>query len=221
MRGVYEYAREHIKHPYEVAAVSAGLLIGEVLSRTALPEMIVHADDDFGKQMAMALPSALPTPEMIGSPAVDTALQISIAGVSLETARRTTSRRELVATAVGAQALACLVDAGVDRLGWLNPVEKAQEDVGFSAIYVAWLTKFLFDKRAQAKTASERLRYAGSIAAGAAAIVGLALMDSKGVKLDLSAHFSGAVAGWTAHRRGDARKQARQDQLAPSAIGQA
>jgi hypothetical protein len=203
LRDAYQNARQNIQHPYEVAAVSYGLLLGEVLGRTVLPETVVHANDPFDKQMIMDLPSALPTPEMTGIQPLDTALQIGAAGVGLEAARRTTSRRGLLVTAVGAQALACVVDAGVERSGWLSPGEKAQEDVGFSSIYVAWLTKFLLDKLAQAQTAREKLRYVSGLAAGAAAIVGLAMMDSKGMKLDLSAHTSGALVGVVAHARGD------------------
>lgn len=210
LRNAYEYTRNAVREPYITASVSLGLLMAELGPRSA---MVVHADDPLAKQMELALPSALPTPEMTGSRPVDTALHIGLTGASLEIARRTSSRRELLTSAVGAQALACAAGAGVERSGWLNSTERAQEDVGFSSIFTAWFTKYLFDRWSQAKTPREKLRYVGGMAAGAGAIVGLALMDSKGAKLDLTAHFSGAFTGWAAHMRGGARQEVKQARL--------
>lgn len=202
LRAVYEYAREHIEHPYEVAAVSYGLLLGEVLGRTALPEMVVHANDPFGEQMKMSLPSALPTPEVSGYASVDTAIQIGLAAGSLEFARHTTSRRGLLATALGAQAVACLADAGVERSGLMSQTERAQEDVGFSSVSTAWFTKFLFDKRSQAETAAERRQYTRYIWQFAGALAVISMVDGKTRKLDIPAHASAFVMGYAAHKIG-------------------
>ena len=210
LKDAYEHTRDVIKEPYVTTSVALGLLIAEFGPRSA---MVVHANDPPLKQIGLALPSALPTPELTGSQIVDTGLNIALTGASLEIARRTTSRRELLTSAVGAQALACAADAVVERSGWLSSTEKAQEDVGSSSIFIAWLTKYLLDKWAQAETAREKLRYVGQMAAGVGVIATSALLDSKSGKLDVTAHVSGVFAGWVAYMRGDTRKKVKQARL--------
>lgn len=204
IRNAFNRLQDAVRDPYATVAVSLGLLIAEAGPRSA---MVVRADDPLDKQAARALPSAWPTPEMTGVRALDTGLHMGMAGASLEIARRTTSRRELVTTALGAQALACGANAVAERSGWLSPAERGQEDVGFSSIFIAWLTKSRLDRLAQAQTGREKLRHAGELAAGAAVILACSLVDGDSGKLDLVAHTAGAFAGWAAHMRGESRQQ--------------
>lgn len=205
LKNICEYVGDRIEHPGEVALLSAGILAGEILSRTKAPDMVVHGDDPFVQQMKMALPSALPTPEMVGNRGLDTALHIAMSAASLEAVRRNTSRCEVIAGALGAQMLACLANAAVERSGWLTPQERAHRDVGFSAVFASWLTKRLVDKFTEAQSGREKLGYAGLMAAGAGTILaGAKMEDGRGGKLDLVAHASGTLAGWLFHRFGDA-----------------
>jgi hypothetical protein len=179
-------------------AVSAGLLLANLV--VPPEDMMVYANDPLRKQASLALQSALPTPEATGNATVDTAIQVTTAGLSLEFARRTTSPRRLGEMAVGAQLLSCAVDAGVERTGWLNPVERAQPDVGFSAISVAWFTNALLHRAEQAKTLRERrLWQTGTAVFIGAMTVGTYAVDSLGGKLDLTSHASGVAVGTIAY----------------------
>jgi hypothetical protein len=197
------------EHLRVTATVTAGILLANVLDREA---MVVHANDPLGKQAALALPSALPAPELSGPghPATDTAVEIGTTAISLLAvqSKNNTSTKELAAIAVAAQVGACAVDAAVERSGWLTQAERAQEDVGFSAISVAWFTKFLLDRASQSKEHAKRW-YTG-LAAFAVTVGGLSPLyeGSQGGKLDATSHLAGLAVGgvgylWVKGRRAE------------------
>lgn len=191
------------EHLRVTATVSAGILLANLLDRES---MVVHANDPLSKQAALALPSALPSPELNGPGhlAMDTAVQIGTAAGSLLAvqSRNNTPLKEVAAMALTAQVGACAVDAAVERSGWLTAAERTQEDVGFSAISVAWFTKFLLD-RANQSTAHARRWYAG-LAVFAGTFVGLTPLyeGSQGGKLDATSHAAGLAAGYLGYKFG-------------------
>lgn len=207
---VYEYARGSLKDSYAMALVSTGMLLANVLDREA---MVVRANDSLGKQAALSLPSALPAAEIVGNPTADLGIQIAYSAGSLGLACRTTSRVGVAVTAVVAQEVACAANAIVERSDWLNPAEKAQDDVGFSAIALAWGTKALLDRRAEASDQAKRKYALGGIALGGLFTVGALLYDKEGGKLDLTSHVAGIAVGWAAHLFGDFRKKAEQGRI--------
>ncbi|HEY5442527.1 MAG TPA: hypothetical protein VIJ68_03245 [Candidatus Saccharimonadales bacterium] len=100
------------------------------------------------------------------------------------------------------------VDAAVERSGWLSQTERAQEDVGFSSIALAWISKYAFDRLAEAKTEGERRAWAAGIAGGSALMtLGVLLYEgSEGGKLGFTSHLAGIGVGWAAHRLGSRRR---------------
>jgi len=186
-------------------AVSGGLLIANEFNREAL---VVHANDPIGKQARLALPSALPAPVVTGNRLVDMGLQSITTAVGLEAASKTSTKRELVAMAIGAQVVSCAINAGVERTGWLSKAERAQEDVGSSAIYLAWFMKFLLDRLASAKTdhESRRWKVAAAVFAGSVTFGAYYVEGSNGGKLDMSSHLGSLMVGVVAHKLGSWRK---------------
>ncbi len=167
---------------------------------------VVYADDPFGKQMAKAMQSALPAPEVTGNLAVDTALQTGLSVAGLEAVRTTSSKANIIATALGAQALSCLADSGVEQLGVLSGGQKYEENVGLSAIYVAWFSKFILDKAYQARQVGQEDRSRKYLLGGAL----FAAAMSAGVylafdKLAGTAHAAGISVGVASHFQGRQR----------------
>jgi hypothetical protein len=185
--------------------VSAGMLLANVVDPDALS---MHADASIGERARMAIPSALPAPEITGNQPFDISIAIGATVVGLESVRRTSTAKEIVAMGFGAQVLSCALDAGVEQTGWLDKAEGIQEDVGFSAIGTAWFSKFLLDRSTSAKSKKESLLWkAGFVAFAGAVTVGAYLVEgSNGGKLDMVAHFGGLVVGALAHRLGKWRK---------------
>ncbi len=196
------------EHLRVTATVSAGILLANLLDRE---NMVVHANDPLGKQAALALPSALPAPEVNGPGHLptDTAVEIGTTAISLLAvqSKNNTSTRELATMAVAAQVGACAVDVVVERSGWLTAAERAQEDVGFSAISVALFTKFLLDRAGQSKEHAKRW-YAG-LAVLAGTFVGLEPLSSgaQGGKLDATSHAAGLAVGYFGYRFGKRKTQ--------------
>src|SRR5581483_1879598 len=185
---------EHLK---VTATVSAGILLANLVDRES---MVVHANDPLGKQAALALPSALPAPEVNGPGhlATDTAVEIGTTAVSLLAvqSKNNTSLKEVATMAVAAQVGACAVNAAVERSGWLTAAEQAQEGVGFSAISVAWFTKFLLDRASQSREHAKRW-YAGLAGFAATfAVISPLAEGSQGGKLDATSHAVGLAVGY-------------------------
>jgi hypothetical protein len=131
-----------------------------------------------------------------------------MAALGIEGARRSTTLKGLGATALSAQVASCAADAVADRT-WLTAAERAQEDVGFSAVSVALLAKFLLDRSASAKNPRAKLCWrTGALALAAFMTGGLYLIDgSNGGKLDITAHGAAFMVGAAAYRLGKWRKE--------------
>jgi hypothetical protein len=178
------------------------MAVSDVLIRS---DMVVHADDHFVTQMDKSLISAIPADKITGYGAIDLGVQLGYVGGSFELASRTTSKKGLVLTAGVAQLGACLADAGVERSGAMSAVARGQEDVGASAVFMGWMTKFFLDRSREAKEAGDttkRRNYLGGLAAlGAGMTVGAyGVEGAQNGLLLLSSHFTGIVAGAFAHR---------------------
>jgi len=165
----------------------------------------VRPKDSILKKAARSLPSTLLAPKLSGSRTADMATMLAVAGAGLETARLTSTKKELAVTALGAQGLALVTAIAVERAGWLTPQEEEQEDVGFSAIAVAWGTKFMLDKMAASENKKARVLWG----MGAAALAGVSTVGPyvakdviKSNTLDVTAHASGVVAGTVAFALG-------------------
>ena len=194
------YERIHIS----TMMLATSMILANSVDRSAL---VVHADDALLRQAELAIPSALLTPNMGDyDKLVGVGSQIGLTVISAECARDTTGPVELAGTALVAQIASSGADAAVERIGWLSHAERAQEDVGFSAIYVAWFTKFLFDK-AQASEHHRHSWIAGIGAFAVMAVIGLPLSEgSQGGKLDAVAHTTSLAVGFLAHRLSERRK---------------
>jgi hypothetical protein len=175
-------------------------------------EMMVFANEPIPEQLAHALPSALPAPDVTGNFAVDVAIQVASTFGAAETARRSTSATKLIGAAVTAQVLSCAADAGVDRTGWLLPREHGQPDVGFSAINAAWFSMFLLDRADRAQTPLRRNLWRAGMAtfAGAMTLGCYFLMGPTGEKLDLSSHATGIGVGAAAYLLGKRKEKRRE-----------
>jgi len=188
--------------------VSSGIVLANLLDRG---DMVVHADDSLATQAERAFQSALPAPELNGPGhrAADIGVDVGLTGISLLAAQRTTSLKGLAATAAGAQAAGCTVDAIADRSGWLTQAELSQEDVGFSSISVAWFTKFLLDKASQSKEKATAW-YAGlTVFAGSVAVALPLYEGAQGGKLDATSHAAGLGVGALAYKIGKWRADRR------------
>jgi|GEM_PF-2888867 len=181
------------------------MVLANTVGREAL---VVHADDPLLEQAKLSIFSAFPAPSLGDyGRTVNVGTQIATTVVSLECARSTTGASGLAGTAVAAQLAACGADAAVERTGWLSHAERAQEDVGFSAIGVAWFTKFLLD-RAQASQERGQRWLAGAGVFAGSAVIGLPLYEgSQGGKLDAVSHAAGLAIGVLAHKQGQRGKQ--------------
>jgi hypothetical protein len=164
-------------------------------------DMMVYANDPLTRQALLAFPSALPTPEVTGNPAADLAIQCASTALTTEIARRSSTSRQLIGTAITAQAVSCGVDALVERTGWLSVFERSQPDVGFSAISAAWFGKLFLDRAQRAKTPLRRnLWRAGLAVYGGTITAGYYFLNgAEGGKLDLTSHAAGLVVGVAAH----------------------
>lgn len=131
-----------------------------------------------------------------------------MAGVSIEAARRTSTLKELGVIAVGAQIASCATDAVADRT-WLTVAQRAQEDVGFSAISVALLAKYLLDRSSSAETTTKsRCWKLGALVLAGFMVGGMYLIDgNNGGKLDVTAHGAGFMVGVIGYQLGKWRKQ--------------
>lgn len=186
---------------YVTAMVDGGILMANILDRNG---MVVHADDALLKQTELAFPSALPIPQLKGPEGyANAAVDLGSTSISLLAAQRTSSIKGLAATAVGAQAAGCAVDAIADRSGWLTHTELSQEDVGFSSISVAWFTKFLLDKASRSKERATAW-YTGLTVFVGTVPIGLPLYEgSQGGKLDATSHAAGLGVGLLAYKIGN------------------
>jgi hypothetical protein len=183
-----------------VAIVAANLVDTE--------RMTVYADDPLSRQAVLALPSALPAPEVTGNNALDIAIQVGTAAISCEAIRRTSNVRHIAATALSAQVVACAANAVAERSGWLTAAERTQPDVGFSSISIAWATEFLLDRADKADTPLQK----GLWRTGTAVLAGTMSVGSYvaeggqgGSKLEMVAHGSAAAVGFIAHLLGKRR----------------
>jgi hypothetical protein len=192
---------EAVKNAYNVmmdAKLALGVSTSIFLADLIVPskDMVVYANDPLSTQATKAFQSASPTPEVTGNVVVDNGIQVATAGISLELARRTTSNRYLGGMALAAQALGCTANAIAERTGWLTPLEKAQPDVGFSSISIAWFMNALMhraDKANNIKT--KRLWQAGAAAFAGSMTAGAYAVDDLGGKLDITSHAAGILVG--------------------------
>lgn len=165
----------------------------------------VRPKDPLHEKVTRSLPSALLVPELSGNRALDMVTMLTLAGASLETAKLTSTTKELAATALGAQGLASATAAAIERIGWLTPEEREQEDVGISAIAIAWGTKFMLDKMVGAESKKARVLWGiGAVALASVSTVGpyMAKDVIQSNTLDVTAHASGVVAGTVAFALG-------------------
>ncbi len=190
---------------YATTAVAVTtMVLANTVDREAL---VVHADDPLLKQAKRSVLSILPAPSLgdYGRTA-NVAAQITTTVISFESARSTSRPAGLIGTAAGAIVASDSADALADRSGWLTHAEKAQEDVGFSAIGVAWFTKFLLDRAGASKDKGRRWLAAAGAFAGTVAL-GLPLYEgSQGGKLDAVSHTAGLAVGLAAHKLGARRR---------------
>ncbi len=202
---MYRYAHNRLVDAQTAATVACGMVLTNLLCRQ---DMVVHANDALLVKADRAMQSAIVAPDVTGGPELDLAAQTVMAAGSLELVRHTASPGEVIGMAAAAQAVSCAADVVVERAGWLTATERAQEDVGFSAIFSAWMCKYLFDKLESAKdTATKRRRILGlgGFVAGMTAVIPLAEGAQGGGKLDFVAHSAGLAVGAAAHWR-DRRK---------------
>jgi hypothetical protein len=197
--GPIQQAKSLFERAYASTAMAVTtMVLANTVDRSAL---VVHANDPLSKQAELALPSALPAPSLGDyGRTMNVGTQIATTVVSFEAARTTSGVGELVGTAVVAQVASCGADAAVERIGWLTQAERAQEDVGFSAIGTAWFTKFLLDRAHISKDRGRRWLAATAAFTGTVAI-GLPLYEgSQGGKLDAISHTAGLAVGFLAHK---------------------
>jgi hypothetical protein len=176
--------------------------VGTILVNALAPEaFVVYADDSFGRQAALALPSVIPVDELTPSRAVNIGSQAAfIAGTLVladhEIKRGTTTKWGLLGTAVLSQGAACGFDALADRT-WLTPEEKKLPDIGNSSVILGILTKFALDHFPDTR---QRLAGAalGTIAVGAT-VGAYAVEGNQGGKLGMVSHAAGIAAGVLAH----------------------
>lgn len=203
--GYLQQARAVCERAYASSAmVITTMVLANTVDRSAL---VVHANDSLLKQAELSIPSALPAPSLGDyGRTVNVGTQIAATIVSFESARSTSSSIELVGTAAAAIVASDGADAIVERAGWLSHAERAQEDVGFSAIGAAWFIKFLLD-RAQASKDKGRQWLAGAGAFAGTIAVGLPLYEgSQGGKLDAVSHTTGLAVGVLAHKLSERKK---------------
>lgn len=161
-------------------------------------DFVVYAHDDLPTHVKRSATSAFVAPSLGDyGRTVNVGGQIIETVVSAQCARKTTGAIGLFGTAAAAELASC----GADDLakGLLTPDELKQEDVGFSAINVAWITKFLFDKARASKDHARRW-WAGAATFAGAVVVGLpAYEGSQGGKLEAVSHATGLGVGILAH----------------------
>jgi len=177
----------------QTAYLTLGVLATTVAMNALDPqELTVHAGDSLPVQAERAFPSALPT----SATALDLVVPLAQTAATIEIARATTSQKELLGMAATAQVLACSADAVADRT-WLDPAERAQPDVGFSAISDAWISKLLLDVGDRRRNPFARWGFRAAALVGASyATVGEYLVNgADGGKLDLTSHTAGIVVG--------------------------
>lgn len=198
---VYHRTVDYLKNAKAMVALSMGMLAINVMSGTSLE---IHSDTPATKQLELALPSAFIAPQATSSDTLNYLGLVLVAGAGLETARRTTSTKGLIATGVGAQIASCGADALVDQTGLIHN----EIDVGFSGITVAWLTKFMLDKSLSAETLSKKRLW--KLGLGAMAVfmsAGAYVVDRHGADLDVVSHAAGIAVGALAYRLGTWRKE--------------
>lgn len=160
--------------------------------------LVVRQRDTLPKRALRAFPSAFAVPEISGNKTGDALFAMTAAGIGIEAARRTSSAKELAVTSVGAHALACTVNALLERTGQLSDEEKDAEDVGSSAVALALAVKYGADRFASAETAKARIGWGLGVAALVGATVALPYVSRKtghSGTMDAAAHMSGAAAG--------------------------
>lgn len=211
-----------IKRAREALIVSLGIIITDLVAHNAAS---MRTGASIGEHALKAIPSALIPAEvsddLIGqhSQALDLAVDLGPLGLSTILAKDTTaSTKEMVKLAVGAQLLATASDMTIVESHLTSRTELTQQDVGSSAITVAFFSKYLFDKVASSET--ERRRRAWQLVTGVfagAVTLGAAYIDSKNFSTDLTSHGSGVVAGAFASQLGNSRPLENQPQLADDA----
>ena len=186
---LFTQARNRLQTAYLTLGVLATTVAMNVL---APEELIVHASDSLPAQVERAFPSALPTGETM----LDLVIPLAETAATIELARSTTSQRQLLGMAATAQVLACSADAVADRV-WLDSAERAQPDVGFSAISDAWIIKLLLDLGDRRRNRFARWGFRVAALAGASyATVGEYIVNGvNGGKLDLTSHTAGIAVG--------------------------
>jgi len=200
---------ERVKAIYDRAhgstmAIATSMILANTI---AVNECVVKADSPPTQQLERALLSELVAPN-IGDidKAVGVGSQIILTTIGVEAARGTTKPTEMVGIAAVAQLGSSAGDALVERTAWLTHNERVQEDVGSSAIYVALITKYLFDRAKASENHSLSWHVGIGVFATAAAFGVPALEGSQGGKLDFISHTVGLAVGYLAHRLNERKK---------------
>jgi len=197
-----------------MAAVAAGNLLVNAVDPGVFT---VYTDDSLLKKTVLSLPSALPADEVFGNQVADVAFQTAYAVVGVGLARQTTSRKGLLYTAAGAQAVACAGDALMEGVGLIKS-EEHLKDVGWSTIFSLGTNKYLLDKRFEAKSKGEAAKSRMYLGALAVLDIGLtagayAIENGGAGLLAAGPHLVGIVAGAATHRFGGFRKKIEQERV--------
>ena len=156
------------------------------------------------EQAERSLPSALVAPNMGDyNKAVGVGSQIALTSIGADCALKTSTPGEMFGTAVAAQLASSGADSLVERTtNWLSHAERTQEDVGASAIYLAWIFKFMLDRERTSESHKLSWRLGMTALTGAAVVVIPLAESSQGGKLDAVAHGVSLVVAYGAHRFG-------------------
>jgi len=167
-------------------------------------EFVVRADNPILEQAERSLPSALVAPNMGDyNKAVGVGSQIALTSIGADCALKTSTPGEMFGTAVAAQLASSGADSLVERTtNWLSHAERTQEDVGASAIYLAWIFKFMLDRERTSESHKLSWRLGMTALTGAAVVVIPLAESSQGGKLDAVAHGVSLVVAYGAHRFG-------------------
>ncbi len=195
-----------VKDRADSLVLAGGMLMANLLDPEALS---VHVNTPLIKQAALSISSALPAPDIYpNSPGyLNIPWQVGYSVLSLEFARKTASRKQIGAVALGSQIAASAADYAIGQTGFINAAERAQPNNGASAMAIAILVMSALDR---ARTASStRARYLwniGTLGFVSSMTAGAYLVEGRnGAKLDLVAHSLGAAVGaggfmWQSHK---------------------
>lgn len=190
----------------EAMTVALGIVLTDLLAHR---EASMQAGSDIVQHAEKAFPSAFATPNIgadvlgvhdyaIGK-AIDIPAEAIPAAASvalLRNAPEKTSLKELAGMFVAAQGLAVSGDAALAQEHVLSQTERHTQDNGFSAVYLAFFSKLVFDKIG--RTENARLRHIRQALAGAAAgalIIGTSFIDRDNLWTDIVSHTAGVLTG--------------------------